>query len=151
MGDLKSNKRCLLSQSVVCILLPLTGAAQCNQVEFNAKRIDMADYVLVESRDPFEYTDTEYFYQVAADLSNAGNNVTFFLVQNGVLTVRKGMSNSVVAKLQTAAPSVKILADEFSLRERAIADQKLTPGVVSSDVDQLVDLLAVSGVKAIWH
>ncbi len=111
----------------------------------------MADYVLIESRDPFEYTDTEYFYQVAADLSNAGNNVTFFLVQNGVLTVRKGMSNSVVAKLQTAAPSVKILADEFSLRERAIADQKLTPGVVSSDVDQLVDLLAGCGGKAIWH
>ena len=111
----------------------------------------MADYVLIESRDPFEYTDTEYFYQVAADLSNAGNNVTFFLVQNGVLTVRKGMSNSVVEKLQKAAPGVKILADEFSLRERAITDQKLVSGVVSSDVDQLVDLLAVSGVKAIWH
>lgn len=111
----------------------------------------MADYVLVESRDPFEYADTGYFYEVAADLSKAGNNVTFFLVQNGVLTVRKGMSNSVVEKLQKAAPSVTILADEFSLRERAITPQKLASGVVSSDVDQLVDLLAVSGVKAIWH
>ena len=111
----------------------------------------MADYVLVESRDPFEYADTGYFYEVAADLSKAGNNVTFFLVQNGVLTVRKGMSNSVVEKLQKAAPNVTILADEFSLRERAITPQKLASGVVSSDVDQLVDLLAVCGVKAIWH
>ena len=77
----------------------------------------MADYVLIESRDPFEYSDTGYFYEVAADLSKAGNNVTFFLVQNGVLTARKGISNSAVDKLQKAAPGVKILADEFSLRE----------------------------------
>ena len=111
----------------------------------------MADYVLVESRDPFEYSDTGYFYEVAADLSKAGNNVTFFLVQNGVLTARKGVSNSAVEKLQKSAPGVKIMADEFSLRERAITGQKLASGVVSSDVDQLVDLLAVSGVKAIWH
>ena len=111
----------------------------------------MADYVLIESRDPFEYSDTDYFYEVAADLSKAGNNVTFFLVQNGVLTARKGISNSAVDKLQKAAPDVKVLADEFSLRERAIIGGKLASGVASSDVDELVDLLAVSGVKAIWH
>ena len=111
----------------------------------------MADYVLVESRDPFEYADTSYFYRVAEDLSKAGNNVTFFLVQNGVITARKGMSNSAVEKLQKGAPGVRILADEFSLRERAITAQKLASGVASSDVDQLVDLLAVPGVKAIWH
>ena len=111
----------------------------------------MADYVLVESRDPFEYSDTGYFYEVAADLSKAGNNVTFFLVQNGVLTARKGVTNSAVEKLQKVAPDVKILADEFSLRERAIVGSKLASGVTSSDVDELVDLMVVDGVKAIWH
>ena len=121
------------------------------QWENTEKGVAMADYVLVESRDPFEYADTSYFYQVAEDLSKAGNNVTFFLVQNGVLTARKGISNSAVEKLQKGAPGVKILADEFSLRERAITAGKLASGVTSSDVDQLVDLLAVPGVKAIWH
>ena len=111
----------------------------------------MADYVLVESRDPFEYSDTGYFYEVAADLSKAGNNVTFFLVQNGVLTARSGMTDSAISKLQKAAPGVKIMADEFSLRERAIVGSKLASGVTPSDVDELVDLLAVDGVKAIWH
>ena len=111
----------------------------------------MADYVLIESRDPFEYSDTGYFYEVAADLSKAGNNVTFFLVQNGVLTARKGISNSAVDKLQKAAPGVKVLADEFSLRERAITQDRLAAGVSSSPIDHLVDLLADPNTKAVWH
>ncbi|MDE2802919.1 MAG: DsrE family protein [Chloroflexota bacterium] len=111
----------------------------------------MADYLLVESRDPFEYADTSYFYQMAEDLCKAGNNVTFFLVQNGVLMARKGISNDAVARLRSAAPAVKILADDFSLRERAISADKLADGVTSVGVDQLVDLLAEPGVKAVWH
>lgn len=111
----------------------------------------MADYLLVESRDPFEYADASYFYQMAEDLCKAGNNVTFFLVQNGVIMARKGIANGAVARLQSAAPAVKILADEFSLRERAITADKLADGVASSDVDALVEMLAVPGVKAVWH
>ena len=111
----------------------------------------MADYLLVESRDPFEYADASYFYQMAEDLCKAGNNVTFFLVQNGVIMARQGISNDAIARLQSAAPSVKVLADEFSLRERAITADKLADGVASSDVDELVDMLAVPGVKAVWH
>lgn len=111
----------------------------------------MADYLLVESRDPFEYADTSYFYQMAEDLCRAGNNVTFFLVQNGVLMARKGISNDAVARLRTAAPDVNILADDFSLRERAISPDKIADGVTSVGVDHLVDLLAEPGVKAVWH
>ena len=111
----------------------------------------MADYLLVESRDPFEYADTSYFYQMAEDLCRAGNNVTFFLVQNGVLMARKGITNDAVARLRSAAPAVKILADDFSLRERAISSDKLADGVTSAGVDDLVDMLAQPGVKAVWH
>ena len=111
----------------------------------------MADYLLVESRDPFEYADTSYFYQMAEDLCRAGNNVTFFLVQNGVLMARKGITNDAVARLRSAAPAVKILADDFSLRERAISSDKLADGVASAGVDDLVDMLAQPGVKAVWH
>ena len=104
----------------------------------------MADYVLIESRDPFEYSDTGYFYEVAAALSKAGNNVPFFLVQNGVLTARKGISNSAVDKLQKAAPGVKILADEFSLRERAIPGGKhrtSSDGQRCADVGPLLKMI----------
>ena len=111
----------------------------------------MAEYLLVESRDPFEYADAAYFYHLAADLCRAGNTVTFFLVQNGVIVARKGVEQSPVAALRQAAPDVTILADDFSLRERAIAPDRLADGVAPSDVDALVERLAVPGVKAIWH
>ena len=111
----------------------------------------MADYLLVESRDPFEYADASYFYQMAEDLCKAGNNVTFFLVQNGVLMARQGIANDAVARLRAAAPAVKILADDFSLRERAISPDKLAQGVTPAAVDDLVDMLAQPGVKAVWH
>ncbi len=111
----------------------------------------MASYLLIESRDPFEYADSASFYQVAADLAKAGNQVTFFLVQNGVLPARRGAARSPVAKLRKDAPSVSILADDFSLRERAITQDRLAAGVSSSPIDRLVDLLADPNTKAVWH
>ncbi|PZC48233.1 MAG: hypothetical protein C1O27_001118 [Chloroflexi bacterium] len=111
----------------------------------------MANYLLVESRDPFEYGDSSYFYQVAQDLAGAGNSVTFCLVQNGVIPARKGVKDSPVEKLIKDAPSVKVLADDFSLRERAISADKLVAGVSQASVDDLVDMLVTSGTKAIWH
>ncbi len=44
---------------------------------------------------------------------------------------------------------VKVLADGFSLKERAIGN--LVDGVEIADIDRLVDLLFESGTKAIWH
>ena len=45
----------------------------------------MAKYLLIESRDPFDSGDVGEFYELAAGLAQDGNEVTFFLVQNGVL------------------------------------------------------------------
>jgi predicted peroxiredoxin len=44
---------------------------------------------------------------------------------------------------------VEILADEFSLRERAI--KKPLDGVEVADIGRVVDLLLEPGTKAIWH
>ncbi len=49
----------------------------------------MANYLLIESRDPFEARDVSYFYGLAADLAAQGDKVTLFLVQNGALASRK--------------------------------------------------------------
>ena len=48
----------------------------------------MARYVLIESRDPFESRDVPYYYGLANDLAAQGQEVTLFLVQNGVLAAR---------------------------------------------------------------
>jgi hypothetical protein len=107
----------------------------------------MASYLPIESRDPWEYADTGYFCDLARDLAAAGNRVTFYLIQNGVLVARRGVRPDPLSSLD----GVPVLADEFSLRERGIRPEALAPAVQVSDVDHLVDLLVDGPVKAIWH
>jgi predicted peroxiredoxin len=111
----------------------------------------VAQYVLIESRDPFEYGDTMYMYDLAGDLAGKGNDVTLFLIQNGVLTTRRGVKDNPIARLKRRAPSVKLAADDFSLRERGIPQANIIEGVSISNVDNLVDLLVQDGAKIVWH
>src|SRR5271156_2694683 len=48
----------------------------------------MGEYLLIESRDPFESNDVGYYCELARGLAEAGNQVTLFLVQNAVLAAR---------------------------------------------------------------
>lgn len=108
----------------------------------------MGKYLLIESRDPFDSSDSDYFRELVEGLSKRGNDVVLFLIQNGVLPARKGSKyNAAMSKLIQG--KVRVIADRFSLRERAIR----TPidGVQVADVDRLVDLLLEPGTKAIWH
>ena len=49
----------------------------------------MAKYLLIESRDTFESKDVSRYYDLAKGLKQDGNDVTLFLVQNGVLAARQ--------------------------------------------------------------
>ena len=106
----------------------------------------MAQYLLIESRDPFESNDVGYYYDLARGLVEDGNQVTLFLTQNGVLAARPSAHS---AKLDALARSgVTVLADDFSLQERGIA--KLADGVAAATIDVVVDQLA-AGHKTLWH
>lgn len=108
----------------------------------------MAKYLVVESRDPFDSSDSGYFSELVRGVSKRGNETVVFLVQNGVLPARKGSKHSdVITKL--ARGKVKVLADGFSLKERAIG--RLVDGVEIADMDRLVDLVMQPGTRAIWH
>ena len=110
----------------------------------------MARYLLIESRDPFDSRDSEQFYQIAQGLVQGGNDVTLFLIQNGVLPARRESAHA--SKLSELARSkVKLLTDSFSLRERGIRGDELIAEASSSDVDGMVGLLMAEGTKAIWH
>lgn len=110
----------------------------------------MAEYVLIESRDPFDSKDSEQFYSLAKELGKKGNDVTLFLIQNGVLSVR---NQSAYAKnlSDLAKSKVKLLADSFSLNERAVQKEEMITDVKTSNVNELVDLLTKNQVKPIWH
>jgi sulfur relay (sulfurtransferase) complex TusBCD TusD component (DsrE family) len=106
----------------------------------------MAQYLLIESRDPFESNDVGYYYDLARGLAEGDNQVTLFLVQNGVLAARRSAHS---ARLEALARSgVTVLADDFSLQERGIA--KLAEGVAAAAIDVVVDHLA-AGHKTLWH
>lgn len=108
----------------------------------------MSGYMLISSRDPFECGDTESFYRLASDLKAKGRDVTLFLVQNGVLPARVGADNA--ALRQAIGAGVRVLADDFSLRERALDKGVLADGVKSAPLESVVDALA-AGAKALWH
>jgi predicted peroxiredoxin len=108
----------------------------------------MAQYLFIDSRDPFESRDTEFVISTAGALRKRGHEVTLFLVQNGVLAARRQARDSYF--MSVAVAGVRVLADEFSLRERGIEDDELHPLITLAGVDAIVDLVA-SGAKTLWH
>ena len=106
----------------------------------------MAEYLLIESRDPFESNDVGYYYELARGLLEAGNQVTLFLVQNAVFAVRPSAETPKLRAL--VGSGVEILADDFALMERGII--KLLDGVKIAPIDIVVDHLE-AGHKTFWH
>ncbi len=109
----------------------------------------MTSYVFIESRDPFESNDTQFVLETATALKQRGHQVTVFLIQNGALATRRNARNSHLPQL--AAAGIKLLADDFSLRERGIATRELSDGIQTSTIEALADLLVQADTKAIWH
>ena len=109
----------------------------------------MANYLLVEARDPFDSIDVEGAWDLAEALVDNGDEVTVYLVQQGVGATRPASTKA--ARLSQLASKATVLADDFSLRERGIATDALADGVAVATMDDLVDRTATPGTKVIWH
>ena len=109
----------------------------------------MTNYLFIESRDPFESRDTEFLEQTATALKQRGHEVTVFLLQNGVLGVRKNGRENYLGRL--AGAGVTLMADDFSLCERGIQTIELQPGIQPSSIEVLVAMLVQENAKGIWH
>jgi predicted peroxiredoxin len=107
----------------------------------------MTRYVFIESRDPFDSRDTRFIEETALAVKERGHDVTVFLVQNGVLAARMGAHR--LGRLAEAG--VRVLADDFSLRERGIKSDELAPSIRESGIDALVDAIVQENTKALWH
>src|SRR6516164_3336048 len=86
----------------------------------------MASYLLIESRDPFESADVAFCHDLARRLAVAGNRVTVFVVQNGVLGVRAGARSSGYAELARAG--VEVLAETSRCASAALLPINCSPG-----------------------
>lgn len=110
----------------------------------------MTHYLLIESRDPFEFQGVPEFFRLASDLTKRGDQVTLFLVQNAVMTTRAGVLDNPLEDL--ASDRVEILADAFSLRERGIDAAERIAGVRPSSVEELVErMMSDHPTKVLWH
>ncbi len=108
----------------------------------------MAKYLVIESRDPFESSDSNYFSELVQGIAGRGNQTTVLLIQNGVLPARQGSKCSEqLANL--VRDRVQVLADGFSLSERAM--RNLADGDEVTKIERIVDLLLEPGTKTIWH
>ena len=108
----------------------------------------MSRYLLIESRDPFDSNDTGFCRDLAQQLAGANNEVTLFLVQNGVLPARRSARSQSLENVANAG--VQVLADDFSLRERGITADRLAAGVTPSPLDVVIDHME-DGRKVVWH
>jgi len=108
----------------------------------------MSDYLFIESRCPLDSADVAMNIDTACNLANQGNNVTLFLVQNGVIPARRGAKNEAIQQAKDAG--ITLLADDFSLRERGIGNEDLAQGISPSPLEAVVDSLA-AGAKTLWH
>ena len=106
----------------------------------------MSKYLFIESRDPFESSDVKQQWDLATELAWKGNDVSMFLVQNGVFAARRE------ARISTLDPAadVTVLADDLSLAERGIPAETLRDNVSVSGVDALTDLIMEDGCKPVW-
>ena len=102
----------------------------------------MAGYLLIESRDPFSSQAVSGHVELAVALRRAGSQVALYLVQNGVLPCRAGADGG--ALHEACAAGVEVLADDFSLRERGIADREVARGVKPAPIALVVGRLADS-------
>lgn len=108
----------------------------------------MGGYVLVGASDPAETIDGRRLYEVGAALADHGDDVTVFLVQNGVLACRP--RSAVAAGLAALASGATVLADDFSLRERGIAATEIVANVRVACIDALIDTAMEGDRKVVW-
>ena len=108
----------------------------------------MTHYLILESRDPYDSADWVKMQQIVIDLKKNGNDVTLFLLQNGVLPARKGTEfEKHFADLKTL--EIDVFADFFALQERGI--KHIAKSVEKTNFDRLIQLCLTTNTKTIWH
>jgi intracellular sulfur oxidation DsrE/DsrF family protein len=106
----------------------------------------MQNYLFIESRGG-EPRDA-FGGALAGALARRGARVELLLVQNGALAARRRARAPQLDQLAEAG--VAVLADEFALRERGIARDRLRPGIEPAALDTVIDRL-LDGWHVIWH
>ncbi|NOT40935.1 MAG: DsrE family protein [Alphaproteobacteria bacterium] len=108
----------------------------------------MKHYLFIESEGSFAAADAPQFFALAREIKQQGDTVEIFLVQNGVMPARAGSkADGLSAALQAG---IAVMADEMSMRERALKASDLVTGVKPAKIGTVVERTA-AGWNVIWH
>lgn len=104
----------------------------------------MSRYLFIQASDSYECR-SDHLRALASALASEKAQVTLFLVQNGALAARAAAT----PLRDLIKAGVRVCADEFSLKERGIAADRLAPGVTAAPLELVIDELA-AGARALW-
>jgi len=108
----------------------------------------MAKYLIVNSRDLQEYSGSQFILNLAGQLRKKRHEVTFFLIENGVLSARKGSQFN--TSLQTLSKEgTRVLAEDLSLKARGIS--QMGEGISPSNMEELATLVMDGCDKVMWY
>lgn len=108
----------------------------------------MANFLFIQSQDPFTDARTVHQYELIKTLGNQDHEVQVLLIQNGVTPARCHADSPQFKALLES--NITIFADIFSLEQREIGASELKPGVSPADMDIVIDAMN-RGFKVIWH
>jgi sulfur relay protein TusB/DsrH len=109
----------------------------------------MTRYVLVETKSPLE--GGRYAFDLGKQLRELKHDVTVYLLQDAVFAARKRFAAGEQLLTEGRDAGLRVLADEVSLRQRGLGQDRLSEAVTVSNMDGLVHLLMERSDKAIWH
>jgi len=107
----------------------------------------MSRYFFIQSSDPLTDRSTDNQFSLIAQLAHKGNDVSLFLVQNGVAPAAIQMEYPAFDSLLDKG--VKIYADTFSLQQREIDTSQLKKNIEGAELNLIIQAM-LNGEKVIW-
>jgi len=107
----------------------------------------MTNLLLVLSKDPYTTEIPDLVLDIADDAKNKENNVSLYLVEDGVTTARNSEFGSKLKELQNKG--IKIFADDKAILARGLTN-KLISGIEIKEIGTLLEFVMDEYDRTAW-
>ncbi|HLB71948.1 MAG: DsrE family protein [Candidatus Methanoperedens sp.] len=107
----------------------------------------MAKLLMIMSKDPFTTETPDLALNIGCNAVSKGNDVSFYLVEDGVTAARDHEFGKRLAAVQKEL-GIKIYADDRAVASRGIGD-RLIEGVEVREIGMLLDFIMDSD-RVVW-
>jgi predicted peroxiredoxin len=107
----------------------------------------MTNLLLVLSKDPYTTEIPNLVLDIGLIAKKKGNNVSLYLVEDGVTAARKGEFGSRL--IDAKEKGIKILADDKAIQSRGL-NGNLIPDVEINEIGVLLDHIIEDNTRVAW-